>query len=123
MATFTQAFAEFGIKLKNPQGVWSARDGNKVVITMWADRIHDRVYRFSIADRRKEEERKPGWRGLVKDVKYALAHCNGEVNTIMIHAQSAVAKRKVVADTRALKNKWKMTHFDETAGELTMIPL
>ena len=123
MATFTQAFAEFGIKLKNPQGHWSARDGNKVAITMWADRIHDRTYRFSINDDPKER-RKPGWHGLVKNVKYALAHCNGEVNTIMIHAQSVAAKRKSVTnECRALKNKWKITHFDEAAGELTMIPL
>jgi hypothetical protein len=121
MATFTQAFAEFGIKLKNPQGRWSAREGNKVVITMWAERIRDRTCRLVVLS--ENERRKPGWHGLVKDVKYALAHCNGEVNTIMIHAQSTVAKRKVVVDARALKNKWKITHFDEAAGELTMIPV
>jgi hypothetical protein len=34
MATFTEAFAHFGIRFKNPQGHWSGRDGNRVVVTM-----------------------------------------------------------------------------------------
>jgi hypothetical protein len=42
MVTFTEAFAHFGIKLKNPQGHWSGRNGNTVVVTMWADFLRNR---------------------------------------------------------------------------------
>jgi hypothetical protein len=112
MATFTQAFAEFGIRLKNPQG-----------LTMCADRIRDRTYRLSIHNDPKER-RKPGWHGLVRDVEFALARtATAGSMRFVIRAESVVAKRKVIADCRALKNKWKITHFDEAAGELTMIPV
>ncbi len=47
------------------------------------------------------------------------------VNTILIRAESVVAKRKtIVQETiKPLGFKWKITQFDETTGELTMIPV
>jgi hypothetical protein len=124
MATFTQAFAQFGATLKNPRGVWSAQHDrtDEICVTMWDDRLHDGIYRLIIPER---EWRNSGWRGLVKHVKYALAHSNGEVSVILIRAESVVAKRRNVdkKSCKLLSNKWKITHFDEAKGELTMIPL
>ena len=122
MATFTQAFAEFGATLKNPQGVWSAQHDrtDEICVTMWYDHLHDGMYRITIPER---EWRRPGWRGLVKHVKYALAHSNGEVSVILIRAESVVAKRRIVNSCKLLSNKWKIAHFDEAKGELTMTPL
>jgi len=70
MVTFTEAFAHFGIKLKNPQGHWSGRNGNTVVVTMWADFLRNREYRRPALGER--DRRRPGFYGLVKDVTYAL---------------------------------------------------
>ena len=124
MATFTQAFAEFGATLKNPQGVWSAQHDrtDEICVTMWYDHLHDGIYRLTIPER---EWRRPGWRGLIRHVKYALAHSNGEVSVILIRAESVVPKRRTVVKNscKLLSNKWKITHFDEAKGELTMIPL
>lgn len=128
MASFTQAFADFGVKLKNPQGVWSAQHPrtNEIAVTMWADRLKNidgqSTYHLTIAER---DRRRPGFYGLVKHVKYALAHCNGEVSAILIRAESVVAKRRTVVKNscKLLEFKWKITHFDESTGELIMIPI
>jgi hypothetical protein len=58
-------------------------------------------------------------------VKYALENCNGEGNAILIRAESVVAKRRDIAKNtcKPLDFKWKITHFDESTGELIMIPV
>lgn len=128
MASFTQAFADFGVTLKNPQGVWSAQHPrtNEIAVTIWAHNLRNidgqPTYHLTVPE---NEWRRPGWRGLVKHVKYALAHLNGEVSVILIRAESVVAKRKVVVKNscKLLDNKWKITHFDESTGELIMVPV
>lgn len=120
--TKTNAFAEYGVTLRNTRWSWSGRspDGKTVVLIFWADgfkgwKTRPIVYDGSqlnsgVVDRLGNQER-------IENIQWALDNLDGIVRVI-------IAKSKdVTADPRNIEECWPQTellmrikYFNTTTG-------
>jgi hypothetical protein len=124
MAKLRDCFAQLGVAPINERWAWSARNEETgvVVMTMWQDRFINIEGQPTYRIPPHNEQSKPGFRQLAKDVKYAQEHCGGLVSAIKIMADSTGARTRSIVDCRVLNMKWKVTSFNEATGELIAIP-
>jgi hypothetical protein len=115
--TRTEAFAHFGVTLRNHYSAWSGQspDKSKVALTVWRDRLSGGVYRrdpFPESDRRKQ-----GFKWLMEDLAWARDHCGGRLYGVWGTNESTTAQRKIKTEaTSPCRFMFRLIEFDPVTG-------
>jgi hypothetical protein len=126
MSKREEAFASFGVRLRNPQWSWSARsqDGNTVVATFWQDffeRDPDRrvqMYRFPALS--AEQRKRHGFPELIENLTWARDHCGGQVRAVISRAKDPNADpREAVSTWPRADIIMQLVDFDPETGAHT----
>ncbi|MGX9120316.1 hypothetical protein ACWTU6_27175 [Mesorhizobium sp. BHbsci] len=116
----TQSFAHFGTKPVNVNWSWSARneDAKTVVVTLWQDE-------FSRKGNRRVYERGPIWANsrnspghneMMRNLRWALDHCDGWVKVIIARAKDKNAKPRSIDECFPSNMLVKVLSVDEASG-------
>jgi hypothetical protein len=118
--THTEAFAYFGAEPRNTYWSWSGRssDGQTVVVTLWDHEQGMIRGRFSFKDR--PDMSKLGAQWLVKDLKWALDHCNGRVHVIRAFAKDPKARELKIDYCEPASYTMKVAYLDLETGEYVL---
>ena len=120
------AFASFGVTLKNDRWSWSGRtsDGKTVAIQLWLDGIKSSPDAVTYSDYDDPNldlwMNLPGNRERIENIKWAIAHCNGEFRVVIGVAKDVNARPR--ATLRAYPKPqmiMKIKTFDEETGEFS----
>ncbi|MGC2827106.1 MAG: hypothetical protein WA322_23245 [Pseudolabrys sp.] len=121
MAAMTRrnAFAKFGVTPVNNRWAWSARNETTkiVVICLWKDRFRGEEGKLTYVPRDKiEVGSKPGWGQFMRDLQFAVDHCNGLVHIIMLVAKDMNADPRSIVDCYPTGMVMKVTEFNPETG-------
>jgi hypothetical protein len=117
--THEAAFAFYGTKATNIRYSWTAIDERKpiAVITAWQDGFTNKDGKPMY--HRVHQSRGNGYRELVKHVKFAQDHCDGEMHVILAGAVDPQKTPRQIGWCEPREGiKLKIASFDAATGEL-----
>jgi len=127
VTTLAEAFDFFGTVPRNPRWAWSAvsPDGKTVAVTLWDhERADDGSVDFFDTDKRVRWMGRIGNRDRIKNLRHAIAHCDGKFRVVRVIAKD------INADPRRIKDRiadphtiMQIVRFDEDTGEFAARPL
>lgn len=123
--THTEAFAYFGTKPANVMWSWSAlnEETSTVAVTLWQDEwawTEDgrRVYEAGAIW--AESRGSPGHGEMIRNLRWALDHCDGWVKVISAIAKDPNASPRSIKECAPTKMQVKVTHVNEATGEFSL---
>ena len=125
MSGKVQAFAHFGVILKNDQWSWSGRtsDGTVVVLTIWEDQINNktkpRSYSLFGDPNLSDWIDRLGNRERIENLKWARDHCDGKFSVIIAKAKDTTARTREIAEAYHTKMTMRLTDLNEETGEFS----
>ena len=124
--TLTQAYAAFGLKPKNIQWSWTARNDDRVAALTWQDHYASiSEYRFPALD--EETRSRHGFKEMIANLKWALEHKDGVVNILIARSKprdgDEFYNRRIVNVVPRKDLVMKTKDLDETTGSYTGIIL
>ena len=122
----TACFEHFGTSPTNVNWSWSARndDTKTVVVTLWRDEfakgeVGELVYERGRVDPAKSK--KPGHRELMRNLRFALDECNGELKVIIAVAVDPKADPRKIKECKPTNMKAKVVGLDEASGSFRIV--
>jgi len=93
--TLTEAYAFFGIKLRNFRTSWSGRnpDDGTVAVTLWQDEFRDYGKIFRPGDI-EDPDARLGSIELMENLRWAIDHCDSMVRVVVAAAKDLTAKQR-----------------------------
>jgi hypothetical protein len=118
--THRECFNHFGVSPRNVQWSWSARDGSKVVHTLWADgfrRSGDSTI-YEKLHKPPEGSSSAAYNELCENMLYALEHCGGMLNVIMARVKNPTVWPLKIASCWPVDWKMKIREWNPDTGYL-----
>lgn len=120
----TEAFAHFGVRLKNPRWSWSgiSDDGRTVVLTLWEDELRREegkvVADFYRHPRLSQWQAHLGNRERIRNLQWARDHCSGRFGIVLLKARDVEAVPRQIAEARPAEALvMRLTDLNEQTGE------
>ena len=119
--THTAAFAHFGMKPRNVQWSWSARNEatKTVVVTLWQDEFVKKNGRLTYSRPGfdpAEPDTRPGLRELMDNFVWAQEHSDGRFRVIIARAKDKNAEPRSIVECFPSKMTMRLMHLNPANG-------